>query len=198
MTTTVTVCLCTFKRSSLGATLLSLDKQDLPPGVALDIVVVDSDLAGSAHALVSQTQATMTVPVRYVLAARPGVAAARNKAVTEATGHWLAFIDDDETAAPNWLAQLLTCAERFDAQVVFGALLTIYPSACPEWIKTGDLFGRQLPPTGTYVNHGPTGNTLVARAVLDGEQTILILPMEQPAAKTPNSFSGYQKKGSRW
>lgn len=175
MTITVSVCLCTFRRPSLSATLESLAKQVLPPEVAVDVIVVDSDLDGSARTLVEQARERLPLAIRYVVAERKGVAEARNKAVSEASGQWLAFIDDDEFAAPDWLAELLACAERNAAQVVFGEVRTLYPESCPDWIISSDLFGKHLPPTGTRVDSGPTSNALLARIALAGETRIFDL-----------------------
>lgn len=166
MKTSVSVCLCTFRRTSLAATLESLAAQRLPAGMQLEVVVVDSDLAGSGWGHVEQAMSTLPINIRYVVAASPGVAAARNRALEEARGEWLAFIDDDEVAAPNWVAELFKCAIRTKAQVVFGLVRSVYPVGCADWIREGDLFGRTLPPTGTQVDHGPTGNALLARSVL--------------------------------
>lgn len=162
----VTICLCTFRRESVIMTLESLAKQMRAPDRRFEVVVVDSDLAASARDRVERAQSRLTIPIRYVVAQRPGVAEARNAAIREATGRWLAFIDDDEVAEPDWLAALLRCAEEHYAQVVFGAVHTHYPEGCPDWIRSGDLFGKYLPPTGTRVAHGPTCNALLARAAL--------------------------------
>jgi succinoglycan biosynthesis protein ExoM len=195
MTTNITICLCTFKRSSLSDTLVSLEKQALPSGVVVDVVVVDSDLAGSAAALVAQAQEKMTVAVRYLMADRPGVAAARNKAVGAATGQWLAFIDDDEYAEPNWLAGLLGCAEQYGVQVVFGAVRTLYPEGCPRWIEEGDLFGKPLAPTGTPVNNGPTCNALVASAALASESIIFDMAYGTTGGEDTELFFRLSQKG---
>lgn len=162
----VTVCLCTFKRESVTRTLESLAKQTLTRDRRFEVVVVDSDLAASARDRVERAQTRLTIPIRYVVAQRPGVAEARNAAIREASGRWLAFIDDDEGAEADWLAALLRCAEEHDAQVVFGAVHTRYPEGCPDWIRSGDLFGKYLAPTGTRVAHGATCNALLARAAL--------------------------------
>lgn len=162
----VTVCLCTFRRESVTTTLESLARQTLAPDQRFEVVVVDSDQEASARERIQSAQARLPIAIRYVVAARPGVAEARNAAVREAAGRWLAFIDDDEVAEPDWLAALLHCAGKHEAQVVFGAVRTHYPAECPGWIRSGDLFGKYLPATGTPVTHGPTCNALLLRAAL--------------------------------
>ena len=53
-----------------------------------------------------------TPTIRYVHEAEPGIVAARNRALDEASGDVLVFIDDDEIALPGWPNGLLeTSAE---------------------------------------------------------------------------------------
>ncbi len=197
MMVTVSVCLCTFMRTSITSTLESLARQNLPPGVVLDVVVIDSDRAGSARSRVEQARLRLPLTIRYVLAERPGIAEARNKAVSEATGEWLAFIDDDEVAACTWLAELLACAKRNDAQVVFGAVHTLYPEGCPDWIKASNLFGKRLQPTGTRVKHGPTCNALLARSALTGETRIFDVAYGTTGGEDTEFFYRLSKRGVR-
>lgn len=195
--TKISVCLCTYRRPSLAATLQGLAIQVLPPKVSFDVVLVDSDLTGSARPLVELAQDALPIAIRYFQADRPGVAEARNKAVNEAKGEWLAFIDDDEVPTTNWLAELLACAHRFDAQVVFGAVQALYPAQCPDWIRNGDLFGRQTPATGTSLKHGPTGNTLLYRSVLVGEPCIFDVAYGTTGGEDTELFHRLSAKGVR-
>lgn len=191
----ISVCLSTFRRASLTDTLDGLAAQRLDPGTSMDVVVVDSDLQGWAHTLVEQAQARLSISIRYVRAKRPGVAEARNLAVTHAAGPWLAFIDDDEVPAPDWLATLLACALRHQAQVVFGAVHTRYPEGCPAWIRDGDLFGKHTAPTGTRVQHGPTCNTLLWRAALDGQPHVFDLRYGTTGGEDTELFNRLSAQG---
>lgn len=85
-----------------------------------EIVVVDNSADGNAHALVADLAAQSQVALRYVNRTRPGVATARNAGIAAARGRFVAFLDDDEEAAPVWLASLLGTAERTGAHAVFG------------------------------------------------------------------------------
>lgn len=169
MKRTLTVCLCTFRRLSVVETLLSIKIQQVPDDIQLDVVVVDSDREGSAKPLVGSALINYPFPVHYVIADCPGVAAARNKALEESKGDFIVFIDDDEVASPTWIKDLVLCADKYRASVVFGHVQSVYPDKCPVWIKNSDLFGRSTKISGTRVDHGPTGNTLIDRSVVDIE-----------------------------
>lgn len=193
----VSICLCTFRRESVVDTLQSLGAQLISPALRLEIIVVDSDAAGSARRLVDGERPTLPFPIHYVVAERPGVAEARNAAVREASGRWLAFIDDDEVAYLDWLAMLLRCAERYSAQVVFGAVRTEYPDTCPDWIRRSNLFGKQVAPTGTPVTHGATCNALVARTALSGEFRLFDPAYGATGGEDTEFFFRLSKRGVR-
>lgn len=50
-----------------------------------------------------------------------GFAAANNLAARQATGTWLAFLNPDAYAAPNWLAELMAATERHPSVSAFGS-----------------------------------------------------------------------------
>ena len=166
MNTSVTVCLCTYQRQSLREALASLAHQCLPDGVKMDIVVADNDPAESGRALVESFIQEKQLAITYVLAKQPGVVAARNCSVANASGEWLAFMDDDEEADSDWLKTLLDCARSYQASVVIGAVQARYPAETPAWIVEGNFFSKPIAPTATQLNTGATCNALVHRDAL--------------------------------
>jgi len=62
--------------------------------------------------------------VRYVLEPKPGLDFARNRAIEEAEGELLAFLDDDVTVDPGWLERLQDAwAANPDAGAFLGPIL---------------------------------------------------------------------------
>ncbi len=62
------------------------------------------------------------MPVRYFYHEVRGDAPPRNRAIAESRGSWLAFVDDDELMARDWLRQLYRVAQETGALVVGGAV----------------------------------------------------------------------------
>lgn len=164
--TEVTICLCTYKRAQLLDTLDSIEAQQLPDGVTLSLSIADNDAAGSGGAIVDAFKKQSRIPIHYEVQPEKNISVARNTTVRNASGDWLVFIDDDEIAQPDWIAQLLDCAARFDADVVLGSVQIDYPEHSPQWIVDGDLFKKHTAPTGTQVTVGSTCNALVRRSRL--------------------------------
>jgi succinoglycan biosynthesis protein ExoM len=125
-----------------------LARQEKPPGI-LELVIVDNDASGSARAVVEA--ASVPLQIRYDIQPRKNIAITRNLSVRLAVGEWLAFLDDDELPASDWLRQMVETANRFGADGVLGPALRELPGDAPGWIRAGDFFGRRRFPTGTIV-----------------------------------------------
>ena len=123
----ICVCICTFKRPRLLAGLLrALDTQETEGAFDYDIVVVDNDEAGSAR-LVVEFEATRTKKaIRYYVEPEQNIALARNKAVENARGDLVAFIDDDELPDSRWLLNMYRALMLFETAGVLGPVLPRY------------------------------------------------------------------------
>jgi succinoglycan biosynthesis protein ExoM len=111
----VSVIVPTFNRpEALQRALNSVSAQIVPEDVTIEVVVVDNSIDGSALWVAERFPA-----MRYISEPIPGVANARNAGVKAAKGRWVAFIDDDNEAPPEWLANHVQIL-RQSAQASFG------------------------------------------------------------------------------
>jgi glycosyltransferase involved in cell wall biosynthesis len=120
----VTIAICTKDRTDGVQRLLSsLEGQAmaLPEGSGgLDILVVDNAPSDER----TRELAAAHPGVRYVREARPGLNFARNRAVREARGEILAFLDDDVVVDQHWSAGLAGAwADNPDACAFTGQVL---------------------------------------------------------------------------
>ncbi len=134
----ISICLCTFNRSDqLQNALGSLFAQHTEGEFTFEIVIVDDGSTDATPDVVGQASAISPVPLRYTQQANSGIATARNRSVKEAIGKWVAFFDDDQIAAPEWLLRLFRAAMKSSAECVGGPCLL----AIPE--------GSEVQPVGT-------------------------------------------------
>lgn len=131
----VCVVICTYtdeRLDDLVDAVRSVQGQD--PQAEEVVVVVDHNesLAAKLAGLLSGVTILENTEKR-------GLSGARNTAVNHATAKVVAFLDDDATAAPGWLAGL---AKRYDDPSVIGAggaAHPRWPGAAPGWFP--DEFG---------------------------------------------------------
>ena len=120
----VTIAVCTRERvSDLQACLqsvLSMLEQPAAGAHDVEILVVDN-----APATDATKELVASLPnVRYALEPRPGLDFARNRALEEARGEFVAYVDDDATVDGGWLAGLAEAlSENPDAAAVTGLVL---------------------------------------------------------------------------
>ena len=105
---------------ALARALASARTQTGVEDLDVEILVVDNSADGNARGGVEAAAAGPGHRTLYVSAPVPGVANARNAGVAAAKGHWIAFLDDDEEAAPDWLTSHVATARRTGAAAIFG------------------------------------------------------------------------------
>jgi glycosyltransferase involved in cell wall biosynthesis len=111
----VSVAICTRDRAeSIGATLDSLMRQTYQN---FEILVVDNAPSGDATQRIVQASYPK---VRYILEPHPGLDWARNRAIHEARGDLLAYIDDDAIADPCWVQSVVAAFDAPDVMCMTG------------------------------------------------------------------------------
>ncbi len=100
----ITVALCTHNHADrLQRTLEDLGKLNSPTR-RWELVVVDNGCSDDTPQLLAATEwRPFEVPVRIVREMKLGLSNARNRALKEAKGEYLLFVDDDETPDSQWL-----------------------------------------------------------------------------------------------
>jgi glycosyltransferase involved in cell wall biosynthesis len=99
----ITVIICTHNRANvIGATLKSLTNQTLAPD-QFEVLVIDNACTDNTQAVVLDFQKNVMPRMRCIMEERLGIAIARNRGWQEAATEFVAYIDDDAQAEPNWL-----------------------------------------------------------------------------------------------
>jgi glycosyltransferase involved in cell wall biosynthesis len=165
----VAVCVATYRRpEGLLRLLHALEAQEAIGGaVEVAVVVVDNDVSGSARAICREAAAWLPLPLRYAVEKRRGIPQARNAALDAAgDADFVAFIDDDVTPEPGWLASLLAMQSRTDADVVTGPCLACFVEPPAPWLADGGFFDGPRHDDGTRLATAYTHNVLVRGALV--------------------------------
>lgn len=154
------VAVLTYKRpEDIALAIPRLQEQLETVEGAASVLVVDNDPAGSARATV---ESFASPHIRYVHEPRPGIAAARNRALAESAGDsMLVFIDDDEVPTADWLRTLLALHRETGAAAVVGPVVSEYARTPERWIQEGRFFDRRRLRTGTRLTVAATNNLLL-------------------------------------
>ena len=163
----VSVAVCTYRRPAVVATLASIAQQELPDGVTVEVIVADNDTGREAEARVLDAAELHGLSLTYVHAPERNICVARNACLDAATGDWLAFLDDDETAGPGWLAALLSEAERCGCDAVLGPVKATYPAQAPAWLVAADFHSTAPTYTNGQILKGYAGNVLIRRGAVE-------------------------------
>lgn len=146
----------------LAAQALSVGTvQDNPPPAT--VLVIDNDPGASARSAVQEIARKLPSGlITYVHEPKPGIAAARNRALSESLSKdLLVFIDDDEVPSEHWLVKLLDLQRATDAAAVVGPVISEYEHPPEGWISAGRFFQRRRFSTGTPLTVAATNNLLL-------------------------------------
>lgn len=166
----VAVCVTTYQRPrglarllrSLNALVFSGERPDVT------VIVVDNDQAETARETVEQCPRSSDMEVRYVVEPRRGIPFGRNRALASLPQEtdFVAFVDDDEAVAPDWLARLLDAQQRYGADVVAGPVIAVFEPDAPRWAIRGRFFQRPRHASGTRLQVAFTCNVLVRAEII--------------------------------
>lgn len=168
---TVCVCVCTYKRPALlRRSLDGLARQKTGGRLRYSIVVADNDGGQTAKQVVAEFASANDLQVSYCVEAEQNIALARNKALEHAQGEFLAFIDDDEYPAPDWLITHWRALIDHRADGVLGPVRPVFDQPPPDWLVRGGFCERPEYPTGAVLHwrQTRTGNVMFRSEILKG------------------------------
>lgn len=165
----VAICVCTYRRPEmLKRCLRSIAVQEAGPDLDVIVVVVNNDPETPRLGERLQLDEQIRLPVYWTDQPKRGIAAARNAALNAALkvgADWIAFIDDDEIAEPDWIAALMAPEYR-EVPILVGPVLTEYPEPLPFWISEKKRLKGAKGREGERMKTGATGNVRIAAALV--------------------------------
>jgi glycosyltransferase involved in cell wall biosynthesis len=134
------VIICTYNRASRLAKMLdSLMQADIPPGLRVEIIVVDNNSSDDTPKIVEGFMGRENPAVRYLFEGQQGKSHALNTALKHLTGGIIAFTDDDALVDRHYLSAILEAIGKYPEHGCFGGTVEpVYPEVLPDWL---DLHG---------------------------------------------------------
>ena len=195
----ISVVVPTYRRAEgLSKTLESLKSQifgDIP----FEIVVADNNPGGDAREQVAVFARGCGTTLHYVHAEIAGVSNARNAAMDVATGRYIAFLDDDQYAAPNWLEEMYKVLKAHNCCAVFCQTRACVDESSPhsEYLKR--FFSRDRPDleTGKIDRFFGAGNSLIDRDAVKMPSPVFSPAMNETGGEDDILFEAFLKQGGQ-
>lgn len=132
----VSITIQTYNRSALLAeTLESLRALRCPPAVDFEILVVDNNSTDETPQIIQKYRVLLAPRLRSVFEPQQGLSHARNRALQEAKGEIVSFLDDDVLVDPQWLSAVAGAFAAHAAAVVGGRSYLVFRSQRPSWLS---------------------------------------------------------------
>lgn len=131
----ITICICTYNRYDVLAKAIESAREQSLDRSLYRIMVVDNS-PDYAQAESYGTQFVEAGFLEYRIERTPGLSNARNVGARECGTEFIAFMDDDAIASPQWLEKILHAFETFGpaAAVVGGRVDPIWETPRPAWL----------------------------------------------------------------
>lgn len=131
----ISVAVCTHNRAHyLVKALDSLCRQSLPLN-EFEVLVIDNASHDSTLSIVADIKQKLS-NLRYVFEPEVGLSKARNTALAQIRAEYIAYLDDDAIASPQWLERILNAFESIKPTpgVVGGRVEPIWEDVRPKWL----------------------------------------------------------------
>lgn len=123
------IVICTHNRAKAAAANLAA-LGNIHAGI--EFILIDSGSSPAEAEIIRQAAAAHDA--QHIRLPHTGLSAARNAALATARGHWIAYLDDDATPAPDWCAVLLrTIAQNPGLAATGGPILPRWQTPLPGW-----------------------------------------------------------------
>ncbi len=139
-----TAAIRTYNASSRIASILErLKNQQNTASLTWEVLVVDNNSTDTTVEIVAHCQANWlpSVPFRYVNEPKQGASHARLRAIQDARGQWIGFLDDDNWPDLNWVAAICKFAQRHpQAGAVNGNISGLFEVEPPQGFEKISAF----------------------------------------------------------
>jgi len=128
---------CHNSAARLAPTLAHLAGQQVPEGIAFEVVLIDNDSSDdTAHTARRLWPEDCPFPLRVVEEPKRGLANARQRGMLEARFEFVSFVDDDNWVCPDWVHvvhDVLSHDPRLGA--CGGPSEGVFESQLPDWFR---------------------------------------------------------------
>lgn len=148
----VVIC-CHNSAGRIGVTLEHLGRQEVPPGIPWEVILVDNASTDETVAVAQSVWGRVGgAPLQVVAESRLGLSHARERGLASAGYAFVSLVDDDNWVACDWIARVFeTLTVHPEVAVVGGEAQAVCEEPPPDWFEAFQhcyAVGRQAPADG--------------------------------------------------
>lgn len=185
-----------YRPAGLEKAFLSAASQSII-GYNIEIIVADNSPDLSAKEQTRNLFKLTGLKTYYISVPEPGVANVRNAALSVASGRFIAFLDDDQEAAPDWLSFMVSQCRRDKTSAVFSQIVSRSKVKDKNFLSKLDFFSRlhNNKPSGLTGKFYGCGASLVDLSLIDPTLIEFDTARNQTGGEDDAFFSAIQKNG---
>ncbi len=141
----ISVIICCYNSGNkLIATLNHLAKQQIVPGIAYEVVIVDNNCTDNTNDTAKETWQSLGDPFPFVIVQQPvaGLSNAREKGIQTALYDYIILCDDDNWLCEDYLAKVYQLFDNTPAVALIGGVgEAVFETPAPKWFNELNGFG---------------------------------------------------------
>lgn len=130
-----------------------------------EVIVVDNNSVDGTAELASRYSRRHR-NFRYVFEKNQGLSHARNRGYSESKGEYLAYLDDDAKAPPEYLSTALEVIRSHDPDIFGGPVYPYYTETKPRWFKDEYEIRQHSSTSGFSKTCGISGSNYIIKKKL--------------------------------
>src|SRR5215207_944051 len=132
------VVICTYRRPDFVARSMRSVFEQTYPKDRYELIVVNNASPDDTEEVVLEAAKDSPVAFTYLVEERNGLSHARNRGIAAARHDYVAFLDDDAIACPDWLATFNAVIDEHHAMVVGGRVEKAFEDGFepPDWFRS--------------------------------------------------------------
>ncbi|MGH7454912.1 MAG: glycosyltransferase [bacterium] len=194
----IDVCIATYQRPHLlGKLLASLLCQETEGKFTYAVIVSDNDPNGGAEPVVKE-YVDKGVEIIYDIEPQQNISRNRNRALSHASGDFIAIIDDDQFVGSHWLLSLYSTMTSYKADVVFGAVTPVFENHTSALVRKSNAYGIPNFPEGYSEDIIPhAGNSLFRAGLIVNMNNPFDITLGNKMGEDSKFFESLRKRGGK-
>ena len=162
----VSIIICTYNRAELLRECLESLCQQTSDMSRMDVIVVDNNSTDGTAEIV-RGFADRLSRLRNVFEPDQGLSHARNRGFREAATEWVAYLDDDARAFPDYVEKFLIAIRKNEFDCIGGVYLPWYKYGRPKWYM--DSYGTNAGKAAGLLkdDFASGGNMIIKKDILE-------------------------------